>query len=86
MNCDKCKNKHWKECCNDCKELEYCCYICEDIVKVKDYIKHLGTIMPIQINIWSVIFVKFISIFLSLGLEMEVADFASNLTDIDLAI
>ena len=42
MKCDKCKNKHWKEWCNDCKELEYCCYICKDIVKVKDYIKHLG--------------------------------------------
>ena len=51
MNCDKCKNKHWRECCNDCKELEYCCYICKDIVKVKDYIKLWGTIMPIQINI-----------------------------------
>ena len=41
MKCDKCKNKPWKECCNDCKELDYCCYICKDIVKVKDYIKHL---------------------------------------------
>ena len=38
MKGDKCKNK---DCCNDCKELEYCCYICNDIVKVKDYIKHL---------------------------------------------
>ena len=42
MKCDKCKNEHWKECCNDRKELEYCCYICKDIVKVKAYIKHLG--------------------------------------------
>ena len=42
MKCDKCENKHWRECCNDFKELEYCCYICKDIVKVKDYIKHLG--------------------------------------------
>ena len=42
MKCDKCKNKPWRECCNDCKELDYCCYICKDIVKVKDYIKHLG--------------------------------------------
>ena len=30
------------ECCNDCKELDYCCYICKDIVKVKDYTKYLG--------------------------------------------
>ena len=42
MKCDKSKNKPWKECCNDCKELDYCCYICKDIVKVKNYIKHLG--------------------------------------------
>ena len=42
MKCDKCKNKPWNECCNDCKELDYNCYICKDIVKVKDYNKHLG--------------------------------------------
>ena len=42
MKCDKCKNKPWKECCNDCKELEYCCYICINIVYVKNYIKHFG--------------------------------------------
>ena len=42
MKCDKCKNKPWKECCNDCKELEYCCYICKDIVKVTEYLKRLG--------------------------------------------
>ena len=42
MKCVKSKNKHWKNCCNDCKELGYCCYTCKDIVKVKDYIKHLG--------------------------------------------
>ena len=41
------------------------------------------TIMPIQTNIWSATCVKFISIFLSLGLEMEDADCASTLTDID---
>ena len=41
MMCDKCKNKPWKQCCNDCKEIEYC-YVCKDIAKVKDYIKHLG--------------------------------------------
>ena len=28
-------------CCDNCKELEYFCYICKDIVKVKDYIKQL---------------------------------------------
>ena len=42
MKSDKCKNKPWKEYVNDCKELEYCCYICKDIVKVNDYIKLLG--------------------------------------------
>ena len=42
MKCDKCKNKPWNECCNDFKELYYCCYIYKDIIKVKDYIKHLG--------------------------------------------
>ena len=42
MKCDECKNKHWRECCTDCKELDYCCYICKDIVKVKDYMKKLG--------------------------------------------
>ena len=41
MKSDKCKNNPWKNRCNDCKELEYCCYICKDIVKVKDFIKHL---------------------------------------------
>ena len=46
MKFDQYKNKHWKECCNDCKELEYCCYICKDIVKVKDYIKHLWDHYP----------------------------------------
>ena len=38
MNCDKCRNNHWRDFCNDCKEIENYCYIC----KVKDYIKHLG--------------------------------------------
>ena len=42
MKCNKCKNKSWKECCSNCKELEYCCYVCKNIVKVKDYIEHLG--------------------------------------------
>ena len=42
MKCDKCINKPWKECCNNCKELEYSCYVCKNMVKVKDYIEHLG--------------------------------------------
>ena len=42
MKCEKCKNKSWKECCNNCKELEYSCYVCKNMVKVKDYIEHLG--------------------------------------------
>ena len=42
MKCDKCLNKPWKECCNNCKELEYSCYVCKNTVKVKDYIEHLG--------------------------------------------
>ena len=33
------KNKPWKKCCNDCIELENCCYICNDIDKEKNYIK-----------------------------------------------
>ena len=41
MMCDKCKNNPWKECCNDCKQLEYCCHLWKDIVKSKDYIKLL---------------------------------------------
>ena len=77
----KCKNKPRKECCNDCKEPEYCCYIFNDTVKVKNYIKHLGDHSGnpdkyIQINI-------IINIFLSLGLEMEDADYASILIDRD---
>ena len=42
MKCDKCINKPWKECCNNGKELEYSCYVCKNMVKVKDYIEHLG--------------------------------------------
>ena len=42
--------------------------------------------MIIQINIWRVICVKFTNIFLSLGLEMEDADCASILIDIDIQI
>ena len=42
MKCDKCKNNLRREWRNDCKELDFCCYICKDIVKVKAYIKHLG--------------------------------------------
>ena len=41
MKCDKDTNKHWKDSCNVCKELEYCCYMFKDIVEVKDYIKNL---------------------------------------------
>ena len=37
-----CKNRPWRECCNDCKELEFFRYICKDMVKVKNYIVHLG--------------------------------------------
>ena len=42
MKCKKCLNKPWKECCKNCKELEYSCYVCKNMVKVKDYIEHLG--------------------------------------------
>ena len=83
MMCDKCKNKPWRECCNDCKELDYCCHKCKDIVKVKDYIKHLGDHYAnpnqyLEFNMCKVF--KHISF---LGLEMEDADCASTLTDID---
>ena len=42
MKCNKCINKPWKDCCNNCKELEYSCDVCKNMVKVKDYIEHLG--------------------------------------------
>ena len=42
MKCNKCINKPWKECCNNCKELEYSCYVCKNMVKVEDYIENLG--------------------------------------------
>ena len=42
MKCKKCINKPGKECINNCKELEYSCYVCKNMVKVKDYIEHLG--------------------------------------------
>ena len=42
--------------------------------------------MIIQINIWRVICVKFTNIFLSLVLEIEDADCASILIDIDIHI
>ena len=41
MKCNKCKNMSRKECCNKCKELEYSCYVCKNMVKEKDYIEHL---------------------------------------------
>ena len=42
MKCKKCINKPWKKCCNNCKDIEYSCYVCKKMVKVKDYIEHLG--------------------------------------------
>ena len=42
MKCDKCRNKSWKECSNNCKELEYSCHVCKNMVKVKVYIEHFG--------------------------------------------
>ena len=41
MKCNKFIYKSWKECCNNCKELEYS-YVCKNMVKVKDYIEYLG--------------------------------------------
>ena len=41
MKCNNCKNKPWKKCCENCKELEYSCYICNILVQVKNYIGHL---------------------------------------------
>ena len=35
--CKKCIIKPWNECCNNCKELEYSCYVCKNMAKVKDY-------------------------------------------------
>ena len=86
MKCDRCKNNLWKESCNDCKELEFCCYICKDMVKVKDYIKHLMNHYANPNQYLECNMCRVYSIFLSLGLEMEDADCASILTDIDLAI
>ena len=51
MKCDKCIKKPWKEYCNNCKELEYSCYVCKNMVKVKDYIEHWDIIILILINI-----------------------------------
>ena len=86
MKCDKCKNKPWKECCNDCKELEYCRYISKNIVKAKIILNIWETIMIIQINIWRVTCEKFTNIFLSLGLKREDPYCTSILTDIDIHI
>ena len=36
MKCYKCINKPWKECSINCKELEHSCYVCKNMVKVKD--------------------------------------------------
>ena len=36
MKCNKCKNKSWKDCCNNCKKLEYSFYLYKNMVKVKD--------------------------------------------------
>ena len=74
---DKCKNEPWKECCNDCKELECCCYICKDIVKVKVYIKHLGEHYDDVVCAW------LINVFLSLGFELEDVNIVSIFKDID---
>ena len=41
MKCKKCINKPWKECCNNYKELKNSCYVCKNMVKVKDYIEQL---------------------------------------------
>ena len=51
MKCYKCINKLMKECCNNCKELDYSCYVCKNMVKVKDYIEHRDIIILILINI-----------------------------------
>ena len=42
MKCNKCINKTWKECCNNCKDIEYFCYFRKNMVKVKYFIEHLG--------------------------------------------
>ena len=86
MKCDKCKNKPWKECCNDCEELEYCCYISKNIIKAKIILNIWETIMIIQINILRVICGKFTNMFLSLGLEREDPYCTSILIDIDIHI
>ena len=60
--------------------------MCKNVVKVKNYVNIWESIKIIQIIIWRVICVKFTNIFLSLGLEMEDADCASILIDIDIHI
>ena len=82
MKCDNCKNKDWKECCNDCKELEYCCYICKDIIKVKDYIKHLGDHYANPNQYLECNMCKVYKHIFSLGLEMEDADYVFICVDI----
>ena len=41
MKFNKCINKPWKEYCNNCKELKYSCYVCKNMVKLKDSTEQL---------------------------------------------
>ena len=87
MKCNNCKNKPWKKCCENCKELEYSCYICNSLVKVKNYIGHLEEhYKNPDLYIKLVRCVMFINIFLSLDLEMQNVSCVFTFIDIDSVI
>ena len=84
MKCNKCINKPWKECYNNCNELDYPCYVCKNLVKVKDYIEHLGYHYsdPDQY----LVCVMFINIYPYIDLEIGNVDYVFIFIDIDMVI
>ena len=84
--CNKCINKPWKECCNNCKELEYSCFVCKNMVKVKDYIEHLGYHYSDPDQYLRVVCVMFINIYQYIDLELGNVDYVFIFIDIDMVI
>ena len=81
-----CKNRPWRECCNDCKELEFFCYICKDMVKVKNYIVHLGDHYDDPRLYLTCSICGLIEILLHVDLGMQNVDYMFIFLDIDLAV